>query len=44
MWVVRGALQRPYPFVVLALLIAIFAVLAALNTPTDIFPSAERRT
>ena len=39
MWVVRVALQRPYLFVVLALLIAIFGVLAALNTPTDIFPS-----
>ena len=39
MWVVRVALQRPYSFVVLALLIAIFGVLAALNTPTEIFPS-----
>jgi hypothetical protein len=39
MWVVRVALRRPYSFVVLALLIAIFGVLAALNTPTDIFPS-----
>jgi outer membrane protein TolC len=37
MWVVRVALQRPYSFVVLTLLIAIFGVLAALNTPTDIF-------
>ena len=32
MWVVRVALQRPYTFVVLALLIAMFGVLAALNT------------
>ena len=39
MWVVRVALRRPYSFVVLALLTAIFGVLAALNTPTDIFPS-----
>jgi multidrug efflux pump subunit AcrB len=39
MWVVRVGLQRPYSFVVVALLIAIFGVLAALNTPTDIFPS-----
>ena len=31
MWVVRVALQRPYSFVVLALLIAIFGILAALN-------------
>ena len=41
MWVVRVALQRPYSFVVLALLIVIFGVLAALNTPTDIFPSLK---
>jgi multidrug efflux pump subunit AcrB len=39
MWVVRVALQRPYSFVVLALLIAIFGELGALNTPTEIFPS-----
>ena len=39
MWVVRVALRRPYTFVVLALLIAMSGVLAALDTPTDIFPS-----
>ncbi len=39
MWVVLVALRRPYTFVVLAMLIAIFGVRAALNTPTDIFPS-----
>src|SRR5580700_11351029 len=39
MWVVLTALRRPYTFVVLAILIAIFGVRAALNTPTDIFPS-----
>ena len=39
MWVVRVALQRPYSFVMLALPIAIFGVLAALNTPTEIFPN-----
>jgi multidrug efflux pump subunit AcrB len=32
------ALQRPYTFVVLALLILIVGPLAALRTPTDIFP------
>jgi multidrug efflux pump subunit AcrB len=32
-------LQRPYSFVVLALPIAIFGILAALNTPTEIFPN-----
>ena len=39
MWVVLVALRRPYTFVVLALLIAIFGTLAALRTPTDIFPN-----
>ena len=38
-WIVLTALRRPYTFVVLALLIAIFGVLAALRTPTDIFPN-----
>jgi multidrug efflux pump subunit AcrB len=35
---VRIALSRPYTFIVMALLIVIFGVLAALGTPTDIFP------
>ena len=35
---VRIALRRPYTFVVLALLIVIIGPLAALRTPTDIFP------
>ncbi len=39
MWVVQIALRRPYTFVVFALLIAIFGALAALRTPTDIFPN-----
>ncbi len=39
MWVVQIALRRPYTFVVLALLIAIFGALAALRTPIDIFPN-----
>src|SRR5882724_10233144 len=38
---VRIALQRPYTFVVLALLILIFGTLAALRTPTDIFPDIQ---
>jgi CzcA family heavy metal efflux pump len=38
-WIVLTALRRPYTFVVLSLLIAIFGVLAALRTPTDIFPN-----
>jgi CzcA family heavy metal efflux pump len=36
--IVRIALQRPYTFVVLALLLLIIGPLAALRTPTDIFP------
>jgi multidrug efflux pump subunit AcrB len=35
---VRIALSRPYTFVVLALLLMIIGPLAALRTPTDIFP------
>ena len=36
--IVRIALQRPYTFVVLALMILIVGGLAALRTPVDIFP------
>ena len=39
LWIVRVALQRPYTFIVLALFILIAGTLAALNTPTDIFPN-----
>ena len=39
MWIVRLALRRPYTFVVLAILILIMGTLAALRTPTDIFPN-----
>jgi CzcA family heavy metal efflux pump len=38
-WIVQIALRRPYTFVVLSLLIAIFGALAAVRTPTDIFPN-----
>jgi CzcA family heavy metal efflux pump len=37
--IVRIALRRPYTFVVMAMLIAIFGVLAWIRTPTDIFPN-----
>ena len=37
--IVRVALQRPYTFVVLALLVLIVGPLAALRMPTDIFPN-----
>jgi multidrug efflux pump subunit AcrB len=37
--IVRIALARPYTFVVMAMLIAIFGVLSAVRTPTDILPN-----
>ncbi|GAA0560880.1 efflux RND transporter permease subunit [Rhizomicrobium electricum] len=36
---VRVALERPYTFIVMALLILIVGPLAAIRTPTDIFPN-----
>jgi multidrug efflux pump subunit AcrB len=39
MWIVRLALNRPYTFVVLAILILIAAPVLILRTPTDIFPN-----
>ncbi len=39
--IVRLALRRPYTFVVLAILILIIGPLAALRTPTDIFPDIK---
>ncbi len=38
MWIVQVALRRPYTFIVLAFLIAIFGSQSAVRTPTDIFP------
>jgi CzcA family heavy metal efflux pump len=38
-WIVLTALRRPYTFVVLAIVIALFGTRAALQTPTDIFPN-----
>ncbi len=37
--IVRLALQRPYTFLVMALLILIFGISSAIRTPTDIFPN-----
>ena len=39
MWIVRLALDRPYTFVVLSLLILILSGVAIYQTPTDIFPN-----
>src|SRR5205823_3130805 len=40
-WIVRLALQRKYTFIVMAMLIAILGGLAAVRTPTDIFPVVD---
>jgi len=39
MWIVKVALNRPYTFIVLAVLILIAAPVVILRTPTDIFPN-----
>jgi len=39
MWIVKVALERPYTFIVLALLILILSPVVILRTPTDIFPN-----
>ena len=41
MWIVKLALNRPYTFIVLAILILIAAPVVILRTPTDIFPSID---
>src|SRR5947207_8315051 len=41
MWIVRIALNRPYTFVVLALLILGIGPLTISRTPTDIFPTID---
>jgi multidrug efflux pump subunit AcrB len=41
MWIVRFALQRPYTFVIVAFLIAIFGIASILKTPTDILPDID---
>jgi len=41
MWIVKIALNRPYTFIVLALLIFILSPVAIIRTPTDIFPNID---
>ena len=41
MWIVKVALNRPYTFIVLALLIFIISPVMISRTPTDIFPSID---
>jgi CzcA family heavy metal efflux pump len=40
-WIVRVALERPLTFIVMAILIVIAGPLAAMQTPTDIFPDIK---
>ncbi|HEU0121482.1 MAG TPA: efflux RND transporter permease subunit [Bryobacteraceae bacterium] len=41
MWIIRIALDRPYTFLVLALLILLVSPVVILRTPTDIFPNID---
>jgi CzcA family heavy metal efflux pump len=41
MWIVKIALDRPYTFIVLAVLILIISPIVILRTPTDIFPDID---
>ena len=41
MWIVKVALNRPYTFIVFALMILIISPLVILRTPTDIFPNVN---
>lgn len=41
MWIVKVALQRPYTFIVLAILILLLGVSAIVRTATDIFPNIK---
>src|SRR5260370_26973028 len=41
MWIVRVALDRPYTFIVVAVLILVLSPVMILGTPTDIFPNID---
>src|SRR3984893_11231942 len=41
MWIVKVALQRPYTFIMLAVLIVLMGGYAIVNTATDIFPNIK---
>src|SRR6478609_8605558 len=41
MWLVRVALQRPYTFIVMSMLIVIMGVFTILRMSTDIFPDID---
>jgi multidrug efflux pump subunit AcrB len=41
MWIVKLALNQPYTFIVLAVVILILSPVVILRTPTDIFPNID---
>ena len=41
MWIVRVALNRPYTFIVVSVLILILSGVAIVETPVDIFPAID---
>ena len=41
MWIVRLALNRPYTFVVAAILILVLGLVSIATTPTDVFPNID---
>ena len=41
MWIVKVALQRPYTFIVLAILILLMGLFAIARTAVDIFPNIK---
>ncbi len=41
MWIVKVALQRPYTFIVLAIMIVLLGGYAIANTAVDIFPNIK---
>src|ERR1700743_1813622 len=41
MWIIRVALDRPYTFIVMALLILLISPVMILRTPADIFPNID---
>jgi multidrug efflux pump subunit AcrB len=41
MWIVRTALQRPYTFIVMAILILLATPLALMKTPADVLPEID---
>jgi len=40
-WIVKIALNRPYTFIVMALLILLISPIVISRTPTDIFPNVN---